>query len=320
VWAAPVGGVCQSAVRGRIVEPVRDAGESGVEGAVVRLDSPGRSLEFYTHSDGAFVFPDLPAGEYRLAVDKRGYVVTAGLPGILKLAAGGCVELTMRAQPDRRVYGLVTGADSKPAAGIRVLLQKPEYLGTTIPSGLIETYSDAAGRFAIRNVPAGLYYLGVNLDRPDVYSQPFGRVFYPGTPDPARAETIEIRNEGTVVEADLPLPPQESERTITGVVRWPDGRPAEGATLYIEDPRFPWLVGTIQAHADQNGLFTVKLFDGAPYRLHAVGPCTQVPDCRSAETVEIVPGVAPNPTLILNRPGHSSMAALAGAPGAGRAR
>jgi hypothetical protein len=214
------------------------------------------------------------------------------------------------AQPDRRVYGHVYQADGSPGKGIRVVLLPAGSLKMPAEAPVVQTASDAKGRFEMKHVPPGEYYLGVNLDRPESVILPYARVFYPGTRDPEMASTIEIGEHETVVEADLPLPPPEAETSLSGVVLWPDGRPARGATLHLEDPRFAWMINNVQATTDADGRFTVKCYDGTEYRLHAVSACTLLADCRSAQPVEIAPGVVPNLTLTLDQPGHSVMEAF----------
>ncbi len=300
MWAA-----CVASVSGHILE-----GPNGVEGAKVVLTGAGPERQMVTSSSGRFLFPKLPAGEYRVKVQKQGYAVISGLPDSVKLAENGCVELTIRAEPDRRVYGRVYSADGKPVIGIPVALLRVRDLRMATEAAMIRAQSDSAGRFAFKNVPAGEYYMGVNLDRPESFSVPYARVFYPGTTEPEQARPIQIQEGGTIVEADLQLPPPESERSISGVVTWPDGKPAKDVIIYLEDPRFNWAVSTVQATTDENGLFTVKCYAGTRNRLHAVSACKEVPDCRSAEPVEIAPGVVPNLNLILSRPGHSGMEAL----------
>ncbi|HVX66487.1 MAG TPA: carboxypeptidase-like regulatory domain-containing protein [Bryobacteraceae bacterium] len=307
--AAPAG--CPTGVAGRVVEPAPAEGARppvGIEGYTITLDSEKNSLQAITGSDGRFLFPKVPAGAYRVKAEKRGYALVSAPAQPVAVAAGGCVEIQLVAEPDRRIYGRLYQADGKPGSGIRVVLLAVNLLGA-VDSPNMFAISDAKGRYELKHVPPGVYYLGVNLDRPETPTVPFARVFYPGTRDKEMARTIEIGEHESVVEADLPLPPAETEVTMSGVVLYPDGKPAKGATLHLEDPRFLWMINTVQAITDAFGRFTIRYYDGGEYRLHAVGPCTLLTECRSAQPAEIAPGVAPNPTLMLDQPGHSVMEA-----------
>ncbi len=301
------------------MEPLPDAGTpaplTGVEGARIILEGAGKQTETVTRSNGRFQFNNLAAGEYRLSLRKSSYTVVSGLPEVVKLAEGGCVELKIRAEPERGVHGTVYNAEGKPQNGIRVVLVPISILHAPYAAGVITTYSNADGRYSMKQMPAGEYYLGVNLDQPESSDSPYARIFYPDTRDENMARVIEIEDEGTVVEADLNLPPPEQERTLSGVVRWPDGRPAVHATLYLEDPRFPNAVNRVQATTEESGMFTIRCYQSASYRLHAVSACTQIADCRSADPVEIAPGVAPSLSLVLENPGHSGMQAYRNAVG-----
>jgi hypothetical protein len=309
--AAPA--ACPAGVAGRVVEPAA-AGEAqrpltGIEGATITLDSEKSSLQVITGSDGHFRFPNVPAGAYHIKFNKRGYALVSAPAQPVKLTAGGCAEVQLVAEPDRRIHGRLYQADGKPGSGIRVVLLSVELLKTADTPTMFAV-SDAQGRYELKHVPPGVYYLGVNLDRPESALVPYARVFYPGTRDPEAAHTIEIGEHESVVEADLPLPPPETEVTVSGVVLDSDGRPAKGAALHLEDPRFVWMINVVQAITDADGRFTIRYYDGAEYRLHAVGACTLLTDCRSAQPADIAPGVAPNLTLMLDQPGHSVMEAF----------
>jgi hypothetical protein len=308
---------------GRIVEPVQAAeGEepvAGLEGATITLDTGERHFEAVSRSDGRFLFTDLAAGSYRVQARKRGYVVVSAPEEPLRLGDGGCIEIALEARPDRRVYGHVYAADGGPGSGIRVVLLPATSLNLPAEAHVIDTSSGKDGRYEMKNVPPGKYYLGVNLDRPESGQAPYPRTFYPGTSDPEMAGMIEIGEHETVVEADLPLPGPTMERTLAGVVLWSDGKPARGATLHLEDPRFPWRIHSVLATADANGSFTVRYYEGAEYRLHAVSACSEVADCKSATPVMIAPGLVPDLTLVLDQAGHSVMEAFRRAVASGTA-
>jgi Carboxypeptidase regulatory-like domain len=317
VWSAHASCPAAESVFGRVV---LTTGDSGIAGATVILEGAGRRLELSTRGDGGFMFPGLPPGEYRVRAEKRGYVVISQPAHPVRLEANGCAEVTITAQPDRRIRGRVFNWDGKPApltlvtlldaSKLKTLAESAALAGLPSPPASPSAWADAEGRFEFKNLQSGEYYLGVNLDRPPSKSSPYTRYYYPGTDDRETARTIRVPEDATIIDADLPLPPEQAERTLSGVVVWPDGTPAVKATLYLEDPQFPWQVNIVQGTTDEHGLFTVRCYDRTRYLLHAVSACTRVPDCRSAEPYEVIPGVEPNLRLVLTRPGHSGMEAF----------
>lgn len=294
-----------NAIYGRVTAPA-----GGAANVTVALEGAGRRLELAARRDGSFTFPGLPAGQYRVSARKGAYAAFE----TVRLAAGSCAEVALRMQADRRIRGRVIDADGKPAGGIAVtlldaskILRTPSRIITPLRSPI--TGTDGEGRFEFRGLQPGDYYLGINLDRPISTAVPYSRVYYPGTEDLEFAETIRISEEAGVIEADLPLPPAQRERAVTGVVVWPDGRPAAGALIYLEDPYFPTRTLVPQATADPQGLFSVMCFDRTRYVLHAVSACKELAECRSAAPYEIAPGVEPSLRLVLAIPGHSALEA-----------
>jgi hypothetical protein len=310
--ACPAGTI--GAVYGRIVQA--STPEDGLGGVKVVLEGAQRRLELTARDDGRFVFPGLPEGEYRVTAEKRGYVVAQPAQP-LKLAAKSCAEANLRAQPDRRIRVHVFNSDGDPVSGVSMMVLAATKVRTTAqlaavggasaqPEGPLHL-TDAKGWAEFRNLDPGDYYLGVNLESPPTPMTPYGRLYYPGTEERDLATTLRIPEDGAVVEVELTLPPPQRERALSGVVTLPDGSPAKGAMLYLEDPRFPFLAIVVRAIADDQGLFTVNCYDGNRYILYAVSACALVRDCRSSEPYEILPGVEPSLQLVLSRRGHAAM-------------
>ena len=76
----------------------------------------------------------------------------------------------------------------------------------------------------------------------------------------------------SVFEFDLALPPKQGVRLVRGMIVWPDGQPAAGVHLRLEDPRWSWQAVPLAAAApDASGRFEFRCLDGTHYRLHADG-------------------------------------------------
>lgn len=285
---------------------VRGPDDPGVDNAKLTLEGADRHLESVTRGDGRFAFPGLPGGDYRLKTERRGYVAMPEPIVAVHLGAGKCVEVVVQLRPDRRIRGHVYASDGTPARHVNPSLLPAEYLAIPqLATAAVSATLDRDGRYEFPHLAPGDYYLGVNLNRPPGPDAPYPRYFYPGTEDPQLADTIHIPEDGAVIDADLTLPPEQHDRVLSGIVTWPDGKPASEANLYLEDARFPMMVNAVQATTDDRGFFTLKCYDTTSYILHAVSACGQVSDCRSAEPQIIPPGVSPDLRMVLKRPGSS---------------
>jgi hypothetical protein len=163
--------------------------------------------------------------------------------------------------------------------------------------------TDTQGRYEIRIVRPGQYYLGVSLNHTPSRDTPYPRWFYPGTGDPSLATTIDFSGRPATRTYDLTLPDQQSPRTIDGFVLRRDGQPMPRAVVTALDESQN-VVG--QAFADLKGFFSLAAFSGTRYRLHTVWSGNTPADAASAVPIEIAPGSGPlNLELVLTQPGNS---------------
>ena len=210
-------------------------------GARVTIDGQGVHQSSTTDAAGRHVFSGLPPGEYTVGGSLEGYVSAGNLRPV-KVHSKGCAEVTLPLQLDRMVSGRVLGKDGQPAVGVTVeaVPTRPRY-ENDLPSAADSATTDGNGRYELRHLATGDYYLGVSLSRTPTLQNPYTRWFYPGTEDPAgggnRACVREAR--GSALRPDASRP--QHDRVITGTVFWPDGRFAEGVRIFLEDPRWPWM-------------------------------------------------------------------------------
>jgi hypothetical protein len=210
-------------------------------GARVTIDGPGVHESSTTDAAGRHVFSGLQPGEYTIGGSLEGYVSAGNLRPV-KVHSKGCAEATLGLQLDRTVSGLVLGKDGQPAVGVMVeaVPTKPRY-DNDLPSAADSSTTDGNGRYELRRLATGDYYLGVSLSRTPTVESPYTRWFYPGTEDPAAAGIVHLSDRPEALRFDLTLPEPQHDRVITGTVFWPDGRFAEGIRISLEDPRWPWL-------------------------------------------------------------------------------
>jgi hypothetical protein len=222
----------------------------------------------------------------------------------VRVHSKGCAEVALPLQLDRVVSGLILGKDGRPAAGVTVeaVPRRPKY-ENELPFASDSSTTDENGRYELRHLTTGDYYLGISLSRSPTLQNPYTRWFYPGSEDPAAAAIVQVSDKAEVLRFDLTVPDRQHDRMISGTVFWPDGRIAEGVNIFLEDPRWPWLNSNVVATTDKRGRFTVHGLDGTRYRLHAAA-FVNAPV--SAEPAPIDTGGSPlDLKLVLTRKAYS---------------
>lgn len=241
-----------------------------LEGVRVTIEGPGIHQSSTTDAMGRHVFAGLPPGVYKVDATLEGYSPPDHIPPV-EVRPKGCAEVPFPLQLARRVTGQILTKDGLAASGITVeaVRTRPRY-ENELPVAADSSTTDAKGHYELRYLTTGDYYIGISLSRSPTLQSPYTRWFYPGVEDPASAAILHVSDRPEIQRFDLPLPVAQHDRVIQGVVFWPDGRPAEGVNMFLEDPRWPWQVFNVAAITDAQGRFTAHGFDGTRYRLHAV--------------------------------------------------
>jgi hypothetical protein len=140
-------------------------------------------------------------------------------------------------------------------------------------------YSEGDGEFVVDGVPPGRYLLYVKIVSADQTSptkskeQPF---YYPGVFEREKATVIEVGMGEQQEGYGFTLPSFLKVEIVTGVIQYPDGRPAANAAVIfsILDKTKPgiyrtddWGGGRIDT--DESGRFELHAFKGNSYQLEA---------------------------------------------------
>jgi hypothetical protein len=254
----------------RFARNLREGGSTKVgpiAGMKVVATSGNRRVEAVTGEDGRFRFEALSPGTYRVEAS-----VPAGLTPQesqeVRVADRGCAEIVYLACSDGRVSGRLLDSSGNPVRSTTVDLIPVDSLDGD-RRGLWEI-SEEDGRFEIDEVPPGRYVLGVNLARPaePTDNYPVPRTFFPSGDSPSTAQVIVLGDGQHVSGLELQLPPPLPVRSITGVVVWPDGRPAFRAQVSARDTASRYLEGAAGS-ANVRGEFTLRVFDGQSVVLEA---------------------------------------------------
>ena len=181
-------------------------------------------------------------------------------PQQVEVPAGQCTGVEIKAGRLATLRGRAFEADGKPAVYLRFRILRADVPRSRDESSSQSAQTDEDGRFVVDELPAGDYLVGINPDGTiGDQDSPYAATWYPGTNDPAKAVRITLRR-GEVRAIDFQLPPKLEKRAVTGVVRWPDGRPAPGASVFLRGQApGSWSERT---ETDEAGRFRIEGFEG----------------------------------------------------------
>jgi len=170
---------------------------------VARSEENGVTTDFPAQTDaqGSFVFEKLPAGNYTVIPQRRGYSLPPnGAERITARNGERIRNLTLSLVRDSAIHGSVLQADGQPAAGISVELVEVTHaskaLKIVMPSGpRMETGTNGEYRF---KVDPGEYYVRT-VTTP---GGPQARTYFPNTFNPGEAKAIRVSPEEDV-SADI---------------------------------------------------------------------------------------------------------------------
>ncbi|MBL9076654.1 MAG: sigma-70 family RNA polymerase sigma factor [Planctomycetes bacterium] len=205
---APAAAEPGSATTGSLVVRVRAADGTPLPGIGVavfpfaELQDLGRRMDYApTDATGTVRFDQLAHTDWAIDVDR------VGMAGVATPAPGRTVEREVTMPAGVRVEGRVVDARGTPQAAAEIVLHGSR-AGTTVVAR-----SDAAGAFALADLPAGV----------ELQARAAGRA-------PSLAHSVRGAV-GTTTALDLVL--GDAGRTVRGVVLRGDGTPAEGAVVAI---------------------------------------------------------------------------------------
>ncbi len=198
--------------------------------------------------DGFFTFLDVPAGSYRLSVERRGYRQEQKLP--VGLVEGEIKFLPVRVHTVRivpaRLNGVVTvGKDRLSGAVVRLYAK-----GNKEP--LKEATTDSSGRFDFQSLEGGEYELTVSAGKKRLYREEL-------TLQDGRRLSRTIRLEEKVYEA--------IRGTIIGTVRDSQGKPLKGVSISLVSP--PRGLRHTRARTDEKGGYRIPYLPPGKYVVRA---------------------------------------------------
>ncbi len=255
-------GTARSLVRGRVVEDA-DFGifePPGLRGVKVTLTGNGINKSTQTDANGDYVFDDVPAGLYTVVPFLKPYVAQAQALET-QVPHDGCGAANFNMVAPGVIEGTLLNDSGQPATRVRVEVLRIDGQGKPIYYAQKEILTGSDGRYRFDDLPSGDFQVGVNLFRPPDPKTPYEPTKWSGVAAPS----IHLFAGERKQISPFRLPPPAAVRNIEAQVRWPDGSPAAGVSVW----------GEIGDHAaalaktDTNGLASIDLLEGIAYSIEA---------------------------------------------------
>ncbi|MBM3756022.1 MAG: carboxypeptidase regulatory-like domain-containing protein [Acidobacteria bacterium] len=132
---------------------------------------------------------------------------------------------------DNRVGGRVVDPEGRPMKDVRV-----ELVPTSGPANrrfIASNYSKDDGRFLIKDIPSGSYWLVANRDGERSGRRPFGAVYYPGVSTRKAAKLVSVSKGQHLEDMTIQIPKLDRTVQVSARVLFNDGEPVKEASLYV---------------------------------------------------------------------------------------
>lgn len=290
----------KAAIEGTVVkagsgEPVRKAR------LVLQKVESRRSLEpppgAVSDVEGHFVIPDIEPGQYRLWVERNGFVrqeygqrtPSATRPGTpFTLEAGQRLrDVTFRLVPTAVIAGRVLDEDSEPVPNVRVQALRNGYMqGQRRLTQTSATATNDLGEYRLHGLAPGRYYIsttyipgvssmvvtGTSTSTRFSGSPPdeiYAPAYYPGTTDPSSASQVEAAAGGELRGVDIRLQVVRMV-TVRGRALLSTGRPAQATVRLVRREAAVFEYGGDEiARLRPRGFFEIHRVRPGPYFLLA---------------------------------------------------
>jgi hypothetical protein len=264
---------------------VQMAGSVPIKSATVRLESVedhSRTFSGATDAAGRFEIKGIDPGGYRLRVIRNGFVTqeygqrTPGDAGaVLSLRSGQDMkDLLFRLLPAAVISGRIQNEDGDPLPWVRVSALRETYMrGRRRLSSEVTVVTDDHGEYRLFGLRPGRYFVnatykpGQRLDTGSDDSEEgetaksgYVPVYYPGSPDLAKALSIAVKSGEEISSMDMMLEPT-TVYTIRGRVNNLVARRSSSGVILILESRpngQAWSIPNRQALVDKpDGTFEI---------------------------------------------------------------
>lgn len=275
---------------GKIVRKVKGYGfgfpevtERPIRNLKVEIQSEKQTFITTTDDQGNYLFSDIPPDEYSIKSDVPERLEVENAIRKISLSAKFCNEHNIVALTTGQISGAVFSHDGKPK-GVEIELVVASEINNRKPRTFLTTSDYQSGKFEFKNIPPAQYILGQGLgkicDRKiygagkrlhsaggETYCQP--RTYYPGVADVSQARLITLTEGEQLKDLDFRLLPTLSERTISGIVVTPDGKPVANATIVLMVTQKEFNESGGITKTDESGRFSLPAYNDLKYWINA---------------------------------------------------
>jgi hypothetical protein len=241
-----------------------------VAGVVLTLDGPGGSFQTRTDRDGRYQFEGIPAGTYTLTGLPPPLFSAASIKAVFELRdARACRQANFQIRYDSRVSGSIVDADGRPVTNALVELTPVDQIANAgfVPSEMAIT--DRAGSFELTEVTPDRYMLGVNLRLGGDIELVSPTRFHLDASDPANATSFDVRPGERVTLDPMVMPRPSRAYVVAGRITFPDGKPAAGVEVSLEDGHQRWKRVAAAVETGVDGTFSFVVNEGIAYVANA---------------------------------------------------
>ena len=279
-------------VGGRVIglpDAQSDDDDLPLKGAMMTLSGKSGKATASTDALGLYRFSNVKPGVYELQAELPGYRVQG--PAVqVSLRSNGCIEEDFLMKVDRRVEGVVRDENGEPVVEALVEMVSTNSRLNRREQPVLLSVSDELGRYVVDGIPAGEYYLGINIESTPTKEHPYAPTYYPSGRDTSQATKLTIPVAASVQNIDLRVAGKLPLITIHGRILKADDIPpgvADQAQVRIKESGVYGQIETEPIHIDTDGRFSFELCEGVSYSAFAfIG---HVPSATYSAPVEFVP-------------------------------
>ena len=238
----------------------------------ILIEGAGNSYRTRTDGAGRYELAGLAPGTYKVKPLLPEKVSGYDLARTVVLNERGCGVVSFFVTDNGRISGRVLDAAGQPVPRMMINLIPVSQADSDRPHSIFVS-ADDEGRYELKFVPPGNYLLGVRLNGlggPDDPGAAYPRTYYPGVARAHEAVIIAVGESEVIKDIELRLLPRLAERTISGRVVFPDGRPAAKAMVIRYEVAYAASSLGHGVVTDEQGDFWFKGYEEIPYYVKAV--------------------------------------------------
>jgi hypothetical protein len=216
------------------------------------VDDPHRITATITNADGHFTLKDVEPGPYRLTVTRVGFVAAEygqrkpdSLGAVLMLHAGQDLkDLQFRLIPAGVISGKIYDDDGEPLPSVQVSAVHQVYSeGKRSRASATSAQTNDLGEYRLFGLSPGRYFVSCIYPRwqrgepedetIDTQEEGYAKLYYPGTPDVAKAGPITIKAGDEVSSIDVLMRKVPVHQVRGNVYNQITHKPGVGVTLIL---------------------------------------------------------------------------------------